>query len=115
VIEASLETVGLFIPSPWYFVLLSLMVYRLARLIAIDDGPADILLRSRSELGGYDYGPNGQPQTSLGRGITCTYCVGFWIALFVAIAAYPWPEFIVYWLALAGAQSFLQSLSRNLS
>lgn len=95
------------------FVLLFLMVYRLARLIAIDDGPADVILKFRDKLGGYDYGPNGQPQTSLGRGITCTYCVGFWIALFVAIAAYPWPEFIVYWLALAGAQSFLQSLGRQ--
>lgn len=102
-IEASLEAVGLFI-------LLSLMVYRLARLVAIDDGPADAILKFRDKLGAYGYGPNGQPRTSLGRGIVCPYCVGFWIAFFVAIAAYPWPEFIVYWLALAGAQSFLQSL-----
>jgi len=101
----SVEPVGLFI-------LLALAVYRLARLVAIDDGPADILLKSRSDLGAYDYGENGLAKSNLGRGIACTYCVGFWIALFVAIAFYPWPEFLLYWLALAGAQSFLQSLGR---
>lgn len=92
------------------FVLLSLLVYRLARLIAIDDGPLDVFLKFRAALGAYDYGPNGLAKTSRGRGITCPYCVGVWLALFVAIAAYPWPEMLVYWLALAGAQSFLQEL-----
>lgn len=95
------------------FILLSLLVYRLARLIAIDDGPFDVILKFRAALGAYDYGPNGLAKTSLGRGITCPYCVGVWLALFVAIAAYPWPEMLVYWLALAGAQSFLQSLGRQ--
>lgn len=95
------------------FALLSLLVYRLARLIAIDDGPFDLFLKFRDTLGAYDYGENGEPKTSLGRGIVCPYCVGVWLALFVAIAAYPWPEALVYWLALAGAQSLLQSLGRQ--
>ncbi len=95
------------------FILLALLVYRLARLIAIDDGPLDVILEFRNTLGAYDYGPNGLAKNSLGRGITCPHCVGMWLALFVAIAAYPWPEVLVYWLALAGAQSFLQSLGRQ--
>ena len=104
--ETTLEPVSL-------FVLLALATYRLARLIAIDDGPADVLLKLRSLWGAYDYGENGQAKTSLGRGLTCPHCVGFWIAGLIAISAYGWPEFIVYWLALAGAQSFLQSLSKQ--
>ena len=102
----ALEPVGLFI-------LLSLAVYRLARLVAIDDGPADILLKSRSELGAYDYGENGLAKSNLGRGITCPHCVGFWIAGITALIAYRFrPRTVVLWLSLAGAQSFLQSLSR---
>lgn len=102
----TLEPVGLFI-------LLALFVYRLARLVAVDDGPFDVFLKFRDSLGAYTYGPNGAAITSLGRGITCPHCVGVWVALFAAVSAYPWPEFIVYWLALAGAQSFLQSLGRQ--
>lgn len=95
------------------FILLSLLVYRLARLIAIDDGPFDTILKFRDTLGAYDYGENGEPKTSLGRGIACPHCAGVWLALFVAIAAYPWPEMLVYWLALAGAQSLLQELGNR--
>lgn len=94
------------------FILLSLAIYRLARLISIDDGPFDILLRFRALWGAYNYGENGLARTSLGRGITCPHCVGFWIAGIAAIAVYPQPGFIAYWLALAGVQSFLQSLSK---
>jgi hypothetical protein len=102
----ALEPVGLFI-------LLALATYRLARLIAIDDGPFDLLLKLRSLWGAYDYGENGTAKTSLGRGLTCPHCVGFWLAGFAAVSVYGWPELIIYWLALAGAQSFLQEMSRR--
>ena len=95
------------------FVLLTLAIYRLARLIAIDDGPADVLLKLRSLWGAYDYGENGVAKSSRGRGLTCPHCVGFWLALFFAISAYPWPGLLIYCLALAGAQSFLQELGQR--
>ena len=96
------------------FILLTLATYRLARLIAIDDGPADVLLKLRSLWGAYDYGENGQARTSLGRGLTCPYCVGFWVAGLAAFGAYGFtPGVIVYWFALAGAQSLLQELGQR--
>lgn len=105
--KEALESVSLFI-------LLSLAVYRLARLITLDDGPFDLLLKLRDLWGAYDYGPNGVAKTSLGRGLTCPYCAGFWIAGVTALIAYGFElGVVVYWLALAGAQSFLQSLGRQ--
>lgn len=101
-----LEPVGL-------FALLALTIYRLARLITIDDGPGDAILKFRNWIGAYDYAPNGLAKSSLGRGITCPYCVGMWVALVVSLIVLGWRvETLFYWLALAGAQSFLQSLSR---
>lgn len=95
------------------FILLSLLTYRLSRLITIDDGPADLILKFRAILGAYDYGENGQPVTSLGRGIICPHCVGLWVALGAAIGGYGLGgDTFIYWLAIAGLQSFLQSLNR---
>lgn len=93
------------------FALAALVVYRLARLIALDEGPAGVCLKFRAACGAYDLGPNGQPVTNLGRGVSCPHCVGFWLALIVALLMWPigW-QTVLYWLALAGAQSFLQEV-----
>jgi hypothetical protein len=91
-------------------VLLSLACYRLAQLFVYDEGPFGVFQQLRLSIGGYDYNEQGQARTSLGRLITCPYCLGMWIALFMAVSAYGWPEFIIYWLAIAGLQAFLQGL-----
>lgn len=87
-----------------------LACYRLARLLATEDGPADVFIKLRSAAGVYDYGADGRPATSLGRLVECPYCTGMWIALGLAI----WPESrikraIVDGLAIAGIQTALQS------
>lgn len=90
-----------------------LACYRLSELIAVDDGPGDILSTMRAKLGAYDLGEDGRPQTSLGRGIICPYCIGIWLAFFFAFAIMPNPvdwQLILYWLAIAGGQAFLQSV-----
>jgi hypothetical protein len=95
------------------FLLLTLVIYRLTRLVTLDEGPFGVFLKLRAGLGAYDLGANGQAKTNLGRGISCPHCAGIWLALIVTLVAYGWQvETMVYWLALAGAQSFLQSLER---
>lgn len=89
-----------------------LSCYRVARLITVDDGPFDILLEVRAKLGAYDYGEDGRPETNVGRLVSCPYCVGIWLALLLAIVLFPLSIMTpVYWLAIAGGQSFLESVT----
>jgi len=92
------------------FVLAVFACYRLAELIAIDDGPGDVFVSLRFKLGAYNFGGNGRPDTSLGRFIECPYCLGIWFAAVFALVLWPsgWMT-PVYWLAIAGGQAFLQS------
>ena len=90
--------------------------YRLARLIAIDEGPAidnkiGLFLKLRTKLGAYDLRPDGQAKSNLGRGISCVHCVGVYLALPMAIlvSGIGWYT-LVYWLAIAGGSSFLWSV-----
>lgn len=94
------------------YLLLSLTCYRLSQLFAYDEGPASIFHRIRVQLGAYKLDKQGRPETNLGRLISCPYCLGLWIALFEAIAFRPFPEFIIWWLGIAGLQAFLQGLSK---
>lgn len=92
----------------------ALAAYRLARLIALDEGPAGLALKLRGRLGAFDYGPNGQPATNLGRGISCPYCVGAYAALLMLVLRYvPGGDYLKAWLAIAGGQSFLQSVGKE--
>lgn len=98
-------------PEWFLFILAVFACFRLAELIAIDDGPDDRLLWLRAKLGAFDLGDDGRPETSIGRGIICPYCIGVWLAFFAAliIAPFDW-RLILYWLAIAGGQAFLQSI-----
>ena len=91
------------------FILACFACFRLAELIAVDDGPGNVFLTIRAKLGGYDLGDDGQPETSLGRGIICPYCVGIWLAALFALVLFPieWMT-AIYWLAIAGGQAALQ-------
>ena len=95
------------------FVLASFACFRLAELITVDDGPGDALKFARAWLGAYDLDDDGQPKTSLGRGIICPYCVGIWLAFFIAFAIAPldW-RLLLWWFAIAGGASFLQHFGR---
>lgn len=93
------------------FAIAVLACYRIAQLVTLDDGPGDCLLTARATLGGYDLGEDGRPETSLGRGIICPHCVGVWVAAVLAVTLFPLGLMTpVYWLAIAGGQSFLQSV-----
>jgi len=99
----------------WVRLLLAgLATYRVARLIAIDEGPFSVFQRLRDVAGTYDLGENGQPVSGLGRGLGCPYCVGLYVAVLAAAAvAFPsWlGDLVMLWLGLAGAAAYLQARS----
>ena len=94
--------------------LLSLACYRLARLLAFDEGPFGLVHRIRAAIGAYDYDKQGRAQTGLGRMATCPYCLGMWIAIPLAYyaAGAQW-MIVIWWLAIAGGQSFLQGMTND--
>ncbi len=93
-------------------VLRSLVCYRLARLVAIDEGPFRIFYWVRVWAGAYDYDLQGQAETTLGRGISCPFCIGLWLAFPLALYT-DLSLWWVKWLAIAGFQAFLQSVSND--
>lgn len=97
------------------FTALIFMAFRLARLLVVDAGPADILLRFRTWLGVYSFNQNGQQSGGwIAKLFNCSHCLGFWVALFLAIIFYKGPKKILtMWFAIAGGQSFLQSIAKG--
>jgi len=93
----------------------ALAVYRIAELIAIDDGPWDLFLRIRDWAGSYDLGEDGRPKRALGRFLKCPYCLGIWVALALApVVLIPSPlDWILIILGLAGAQALFESVSEG--
>ncbi len=94
------------------FALLVLVCYRIARLLTKEDGPFEVIKRPRSLImkwgnkdarSGRWYGPGAQ----LAELFACPYCLGMWIALVMAITVYP-EQWLLYWLAIAGGQAYLQ-------
>jgi len=95
------------------FLLLSLSCYRLSNLITREKGPFNIFEQLRILTGAYDYDNQGIPKSELGLLVSCPYCLGMWIAVPLSIIGngLEWYT-LVYWLAIAGLQSFLQGLSK---
>ncbi|GAG30736.1 unnamed protein product [marine sediment metagenome] len=94
------------------FLILSILAtYRIAQLIAYDDAPFALMERFRTYLGkkaagGSKYGI----WWSLAELIHCPYCIGLWIALLFALFS---NNFLLYWLAIAGGQSFLENITHT--
>ena len=85
-----------------------LACYGLTFAITQKDGPADLLLKLRIALGGYDLAENGLPIRWMGRFITCGYCVGVWVALLLLILLhYPWARLFIYWWTIVGGHFVL--------
>lgn len=97
------------------FTALVFIVFRLARLLVVDAGPGDIFLKFRTQIGTYSFNQNGQMTGGwIAKLFSCSHCIGFWVALFLAIIFYKGPkEILTMWVALAGSQSFLQSIAKG--
>ena len=91
--------------APWFpFVLGAFATWRLAHLLAHEDGPWDTVLRLRVALG------NGL----WGRLLDCFHCVSLWVAAPVALAVARDPvEWLLAWLGVSGAACLLERLGRT--
>lgn len=82
----------------------SFAAWRIARMIAGEDGPFDVftLLRARIDA---------QQKTWIGRGLNCVICVSFWTALLFVLVLPPFGYTLsgvsVAWFAAAGIAVFI--------
>jgi hypothetical protein len=78
-----------------------LATWRLAHLLAEEDGPWDVVLRLRARLG-----------TSVaGAAMDCVHCMALWIAAPLAlVVAGDLPGWLLAWPAIAGAASLAARL-----
>ena len=88
-------------PAPFAFVLAVLATWRVAHLVAREDGPFDVIVRLRRRAG----------DGVAGRLMDCPHCLGLWIAMPLAWwLATTWSGAVVAWLAIAGGASLAQHL-----
>lgn len=86
------------------FILCALAVWRLAHLLAREDGPFDLVFKLRKSAG----------QGFFGALLDCFYCLSLWIAIpFAFLLCTEWLQGIVVWLALSGAASLLYKLTEK--
>ena len=80
-------------------VLGAVATWRVAHLLAEEDGPADAVLRLRARAG----------DGAIGQAMDCLYCVSVWVAAPLAVAVAPRRrDLVVTWLALSGAACLLE-------
>jgi hypothetical protein len=91
------------VDDPWFrFVLGALATWRVAHLLAREDGPWDIVARLRAAIG----------EGGLGRALDCFHCLSLWVAAPVAFAVASDPAgWVLAWLALSGAASIIERLA----
>lgn len=94
-------------------ILAVLAVFRVAELLAIDEGPGGVFQRIRDAMGASP-GESGPPDTKLGRFAVCPWCWGVWLALGAA-ALVIWPSRAgdagLVFMGIAGGQAVLQGLA----
>ncbi len=86
-------------PAALRFLVAVLATWRVAHLVAREDGPFDLVVKLRARAG----------HGVLGRLMDCPHCVGLWVAMPMAwwLAASPL-EWIVAWLGIAGGASLAE-------
>jgi hypothetical protein len=89
--------------DPWFrFVLGALATWRVAHLLAHEDGPWDVVARLRGALG----------EGGLGRLLDCFYCVSVWVAAPIALLVASDPVlWALAWVALSGAACVIERLA----
>ena len=86
--------------TDWLRIVLAVLAtWRVAHLIAREDGPFDVVLSLRGRVG------NG----TLGRLMDCPYCLSIWVAApWATWIAHDPVEWIAVWLATSGGASLLE-------
>jgi len=125
--------VGLELYPELRLILAILTLYRLARMIAVDDGPLFLFKRVRYWVkdrawreASFTLGMANLDSTiddrhfgkwhNLAEGLSCAYCVGKWLALPI-LALVLWPTYygnlFLILIAISGGQAFLWSLGKD--
>ena len=87
-----------------HFALAVLATWRVAHLLAREDGPGDIIVRFRGRLGSGFFG----------KLMDCFYCLSLWVAAPLALYVSRGPlDWFLVWLALSGAACLLERLGRD--
>lgn len=90
--------------DPLRIALAILATWRVAHLLAREDGPFDLVLRARARAG----------DGVLGRLMDCPYCLSLWVAAPWALwIAHDATEWIAVWLATSGGASLLERVSSH--
>ena len=94
-----------------------LATYRVAQFIVYDDAPFGLMNKARSYLGRKASGAKKYGAWwSLAELINCPFCVGLWVSLLVILFIFGvhWYS-VLYWLAIAGGQAWLESMVQSRS
>lgn len=90
--------------NDWLLIVLAILAaYRVAHMLALEEGPLSIFAEIRARL-------DPEQKTWLGRGVSCPLCIGFWVAGAIALVLIPaanWQGLLLNWLAIAGGQTVL--------
>jgi hypothetical protein len=91
-------------------VIAALAAYRVARMIAMEDGPFDCFSRFRSK---FDK-PRGTPRNWIERGVECPLCLGAYTsAVMLGLSYLDYAVYGVVWLAVSGLQVAIQKQERE--
>ncbi len=86
------------------FVLAVLATWRVAHLLASEDGPGDLIFRFRALFG----------QSVAGKLMDCFNCLSLWIAAPAALFVSKTPiEWLLSWLALSGGACLLERMVKD--
>jgi hypothetical protein len=84
----------------WFRLTLAVLAtWRLTHLLAMEDGPGDLIAKLRQAFG----------NSFFGKLMDCFYCLSLWVAAPVAcLLMNKWSEWPLLWLALSGAACLLE-------
>lgn len=86
------------------FVLAVLATWRVTHLLALEDGPAGVLVRLRKWLG----------DGFAGKLMDCFYCLSFWVAAPLALVLGTRPlDWLLCWLGLSGGACLLERFGQD--
>lgn len=91
--------------SPWLRLVIAILAtWRVAHLVAREDGPFDIIVRVRVRVG----------DGLIGRLMDCPYCLSLWIAILFAFTLATTPgAWCLAWLAISGGACLLERYSEG--
>jgi hypothetical protein len=93
--------------SPWFRLVIAILAtWRVAHLVASEDGPFDLIVRLRVRVGG----------GLIGQLMDCPYCLSVWVAVpFAFSLASTVPAWCAAWLAISGGASLLECHAQNVA